>query len=153
MAMSPGSAQEALLVVPLKKPCAGEILRILGDPDDLAVPGQVVLAVVKVGLEPFAHLYPVLRSDRHVSPVAQRVGVTPQQESVVHPMLAAIGEGSDMSRFEDRQNPFTGYRTAPAVCVGHDDAKGSLTEARLNQRGRSVAPFVDRVGLLPDLGR
>lgn len=93
----------------------------------------------------------MLRSDRHVSPLEQRVGVTPQQESGVHPMLAAIGEGPNMSRFENGQNPFAGNRIAPTVRVCHDDAKGSLTEARLNQRRRSVPLFVDRVRLFPEV--
>lgn len=68
--------------MPSKKPRAGTVLRILRDPNDLALPGEVVLAIVKVGLEPCAHLYPVFRSDRHVSPVQEYVGVTSQQPAV-----------------------------------------------------------------------
>lgn len=87
----------------------GELLRARasigrpGDPDPLAVTGQVILAIVEVISKAPTYLKPVFRRHSDIASIKQYVEVASKEQAIVQTVLAALSERSNMRRLEHGQ--------------------------------------------------
>jgi hypothetical protein len=106
------------------------------------MPAQVLLTVLEVDAKSTTEFYPVLRRYGEIPLVKEDVQVASEQEAIIDAMLSTLGERAYVSSVQHRQDLFSGNRTLPTICVGHENTKGSLTKPWCDQVGLSAPELI-----------
>lgn len=121
------------LIVPLEVAFRGEVGGRDGELGELLAVVEVVdLAVAEVLAQAATDLDVMVRRDRDVAVVKQRVDVGPEEDAVGDLVRAVGGVGADVRGLEDRECLFAADSTAPFVGVGDRHSKSALSESQFH---------------------
>ena len=87
---SEGSPPIGILVMPGKEVPIGSVIRFTGQTDWLTVQTKIVLAVIKLILEPAANLNAIFWGDGEISFIKERMNILTQQYAICYEMLSAF---------------------------------------------------------------
>lgn len=108
---------------------------IPGEPDPLAVEGEVGLAVVEVVFEAAADEEAAVGGHGDVALVEEAVDVGAQEEAVVETVLASFLHRKDVRGVQGREGLLPRHGAAPAVVVQGQELEGALAQAPPGQDG------------------
>ena len=104
-------------------------LRLLRQPDRVAIEREVGLPVLEVRFQPATHAELMGRSNRNVAAVEEAMHVGAKKETFVEAVRSAMGNTSNMRRLKCGQGLLAGCRATSLVGVDHEDPKCTLTES------------------------
>src|SRR2546426_5586319 len=94
-----------------------------------ALQSVVVPPILELLANPSAYFDVVIRRHCEVALVKQSVKVSPEEEPILHPMLATLGVGPNMSGFKSGERLLACNGASAFVGIGHDETKRALPES------------------------
>jgi len=98
------------------------------NPEGATLELVVVFAVVEVGLQPPADPHTMVRSDRDVPAIEQRVDIRSEQEPVAETMTTPVRDRPDVRGLQYRQGLLLCDRAAALIRVRDQDAERPLSQ-------------------------